>query len=269
MTATNRAPAACARRPISGIGSSRPRKSGWAAMTPATGRSGSASIRSSAARSVVPAASPSVTSGISSSSQPALEIGLRRRPVVRMDAARDEDTLAARRPAGHQGGFGRRGGPVVVRCRDDVEVDQLGQQRLVLVDALERPLADLGLVGRVGRVPLAAQEELVDRGRAPVAVDAGAQERGEIGPVAGGQAGQAGGQLELRLGFGEVELRRAQADRDVLEQLVDGGETKGRQHPLAVVGGMGTVWHRGRSAGGDEGVVGVGVEQAVQLGRRR
>ena len=42
-------------RRSSGIGSSRPRKSGWAAMTPATGRSGSASIRSRAARSVVPA----------------------------------------------------------------------------------------------------------------------------------------------------------------------------------------------------------------------
>ena len=40
MTATNSAPAAWASRPISGIGSSRPRKSGWAAMTPATGRSG-------------------------------------------------------------------------------------------------------------------------------------------------------------------------------------------------------------------------------------
>ena len=70
MTATNSAPAAWASRPISGIGSSSPRKSGWAAMTPATGRSGSASIRSSAARSVVPAASPSATSGISSSSRP-------------------------------------------------------------------------------------------------------------------------------------------------------------------------------------------------------
>ena len=42
MTATNRAPAAWARRPISAIGSSRPSTLGWAATTPATGCSGSA-----------------------------------------------------------------------------------------------------------------------------------------------------------------------------------------------------------------------------------
>ena len=70
MTATNRAPAAWASSPIRGIGSRSPRKSGFAAITPATGRSASASIASSAARSVVPAASPSATTGISSSSSP-------------------------------------------------------------------------------------------------------------------------------------------------------------------------------------------------------
>ena len=135
----------------------------------------------------------------------ALEVGPRRRPVVRVDAARDEHPLAPGRPAGHQRGLGGGGGPVVVRGRHDVEVDQLGQQRLVLVDALERALADLGLVRRVGRVPLAAEQELVDRGRAPVAVDPGAQERGEVGPVACGEAGQAGGELELGFGLGQVE----------------------------------------------------------------
>ena len=66
--------------------------------------------------------------------------------VVRMDRPRHEDPLAAGRPAGHQRGLGGRRRAVVVRRRDDVEADQLGDQRLVLVDALERPLADLGLV---------------------------------------------------------------------------------------------------------------------------
>ena len=106
-----------------------------------------------------------------------------------MDAARDEHPLAAGRAAGHQRGLGGRGRAVVVRGRDDVEVDQLGDQRLVLVDALERALADLGLVRRVGRVPLAAQQQLVDGRRAPVAVDAGAQEGRQVGPVAAGQRG--------------------------------------------------------------------------------
>ena len=124
---------------------------------------------------------------------------------MRVDAARDEDPLAAGRPAGHQRRLGGRRGAVVVRCRDDVEVDQLGQQRFVLVDALQRALADLGLVRRVGRVPLAAEQQLVDGRRRPVAVDAGAEERREVGPVAGGQAGQPGGQLELGLRVGQVE----------------------------------------------------------------
>ena len=174
----------------------------------------------------------------------ALEVGPRRRPVVRVDAARDEDALAPGRPAGHQGGLGGGRRAVVVRCRDDVEVDQLGQQRLVLVDALEGALADLRLVRRVGRVPLAAQEQLIDRRRAPVAIDPGAEERGEVGPVAGGETGQSRGELELGLGIGKVEVRRAQRDRDVLEQLVDRGQAERPEHPRPVVGGMGTVRHR-------------------------
>ena len=66
MTLTNRAPAACARRPTSGMSSSRPRMLGCATTTPATGWSASASRRPSASRSVVPASGPSATSGISS-----------------------------------------------------------------------------------------------------------------------------------------------------------------------------------------------------------
>ena len=46
---------------------------------------------------------------------------------------------------------------VVVRGRDDVQAGQLGEQRLVLVDRLERALADLRLVRRVGGVELAAR----------------------------------------------------------------------------------------------------------------
>ena len=128
----------------------------------------------------------------------AAEVGPQRAAVVRMDAAADEHPLAAGRPAGHQRGLGRGGRAVVVRGRDDVEVDQLGDQRLVLVDALERALADLGLVRRVGRVPLAAQQELVDGGRAPVAVDAGAQERDEVGPVPRRRARSAGRRARAR-----------------------------------------------------------------------
>ena len=78
--------------------------------------------------------------------QAAREVRRQRLAIVRMDAARHEDALAAGRPAGHQGRLGGGRRAVVVRGADDVEVDQLGDQRLVLVDALERALADLGLV---------------------------------------------------------------------------------------------------------------------------
>ncbi len=137
--------------------------------------------------------------------QPAREVGREGLAVVRMDAAADEDPLAAGRPAGHEGRLGRGGSAVVVRGRDDVEVDELGEQGLVLVDGLQRPLAHLGLVRGIGRVPLAAQEELVDRGRTPMAVDPGAQEARQVGPVAPGEALQPRGELQLGLGVGQVE----------------------------------------------------------------
>ena len=175
--------------------------------------------------------------------QAAREVGPGRGPVVGVDAARDEDALAAGRPAGHQRGLGRGRRPVVVRGGHDVEVDQLGQQRLVLVDALEGALADLGLVRRVGRVPLPAQQELVDRGRAPVPVDARPEERGEVGPVPRGERAEPGGQLELGLGLGQVERGRAELGRDVLEELVDRCQAERREHPPAIVGGVGTVRH--------------------------
>ena len=173
-----------------------------------------------------------------------LEVGPGRLPVVRVDAARDEDAVAPGRPAGHQRGFGGGRRAVVVRCRDDVEVDQLGQQRLVLVDALQGALADLRLIGRVGRVPLAAEEQLIDRRRAPVAIDPGTEERGEVGPVAGGETAQSRGELELGLGIGKVEVRGAQRDRDVLEQLVDRCQAERPEHPRPVVGRVRTVRHR-------------------------
>ena len=176
----------------------------------------------------------------------AAEVRPQRAAVVRMDAAADEDPLAASRPAGHQRRLGRGRRAVVVRGRDHVEVDQLGHQRLVLVDALERALADLGLVRRVGRVPLAAQQQLVDGGRAPMAVDARAQKRHEVGPVPPGEGGQPCGELELGLGRRQVEPRGTQGLGDVGEELVDRGEADGLEHPRPIGAGMGTVGHLGR-----------------------
>ncbi len=194
------------------------------------------------------------------------EVRPQRLAVVRMDAAADEDPLAPRRAAGHERGLGRRGGAVVVRRGDDVEVDQLGDQRLVLVDALERALADLGLVRRVGRVPLAAEQDLVDGRRAPVAVDAGAEERGEVGPVARGQGRAAGPRARARApAAGGRAARRAGASGMSSKSSSTEVSAEGREHPLAVVGGMRSVGHR-RSARRDERVVGVARRAARRAG---
>ena len=170
-------------------------------------------------------------------------VGRERLAVVRVDAARDEQPLAPRRAAGHERRLGGRGAAVVVRRGHDVHRGQLGEQRLVLVDALERALADLGLVRRVGRVPLAAEQHLVDRRRAPVAVRARAEERGEVHPVAPGQRLEPGGEVELGLGVVEAERARPERLGDVVEQGVHRGDPDRLQHPGPVVGYVRPVRH--------------------------
>ena len=162
------------------------------------------------------------------------EIRRHRLAVVAMDGPRHEDPLAAGGPAGHQRGLGGGCRAVVVRRRDDVEADQLGDQRLVLVDRLERPLADLGLVRGVGRVPLAPEQDLIDRGRAVVAIDAGPEERGQVDPVARSEALQMGRQAQLGLGLGQVQGARPEGVGDVREQLVDGADPDRGHHPAPI-----------------------------------
>ena len=138
------------------------------------------------------------------------EVRAQRLAIVRMDAAAHQHTLAASGPAGHQSPFGCGRGPVVVRGRNHVHARELAHHRLVFVDGLERALADLGLVGRVGGVELAAQEELVDDRGDEVAIGAGAEEAHQIDPIAGGQPGQPVRQLGFGFGRRELQLRGAQ-----------------------------------------------------------
>jgi hypothetical protein len=112
------------------------------------------------------------------------EIGLGRLHSMSMDGAADEDAVAPGGAQRHERRLGRGGGPVVVRGRDDGQAGQLGQQRLELEDGLQGPLADLGLVRRVGRVELAARRDGLDGGRDVMSVDAGPKERDRVDPVA-------------------------------------------------------------------------------------
>ena len=104
------------------------------------------------------------------------------------------------------------------------------EERLVLVDRLERPLADLRLVRRVRRVELAAQEHLVHDRRQVVAVDARAQEAREVGPVPRGKVarGAAISSSSVSAG-GQVQAGRPDARRDRLEERVDGRDARARR----------------------------------------
>jgi hypothetical protein len=172
------------------------------------------------------------------------EVGLQRLASVRMDPARHEHPLPARCPARHERRLRRGGGAVVVRGRDHVQAGQLGEQRLVLVDRLERPLADLGLVGRVGGVELAAKQDLVDHRGEVVTVDARSQEAGEVDAVVTRQGSQPGHELELREPRWEVHGAGADRLRDDLEELVDGADPERGEHPRPVVRGVRSVDHR-------------------------
>ena len=175
----------------------------------------------------------------------AADVRPQRRAVVRVDAAADQDPVAARRPTRHECRFGGRRRAVVVRRRHDVHVDELGDQRLVLVDRLERALADLGLVRRVGRVPLA---RAAGAGRRPAASSGGTRPRrgttrGRSGCVrpsrAAGPTSSSSGS-----GGGQVERARPKVGRDVGEEVVDAVEAERREHPLAIGRGVRAVRHR-------------------------
>ena len=117
------------------------------------------------------------------------EVGAERLAVVGVDSPADEHSLAPGCAAGHQRTLSRCRCPVVMRSGYDVEAGQLGHQRLVFVDALERALADLRLVGRIGGVELAPQQQLVDYGRSEVAIGSGAEEADQIDAVEVGKGG--------------------------------------------------------------------------------
>ena len=235
-TATNSAPAAWARRAASAIGSRTPKALGWPSMTPATGSLGvgqRALERGQVGRAV------GQRRQLFERQVGAGEVGPRRVEEVAMDRARCQHAPALGRADGHQRRLGGRRGAVVVRRRDDVEPGQLGDQRLVLVDRLQRALADLGLVGRVGGVELAARQDLVDRRRDVVAVGAGAEEAGQVGPVAPRQRLQALAQGQLvGSGGGRSRPSGPHRCRDVGEELVDRVDAERGQHPRAVVGGV-------------------------------
>ena len=176
------------------------------------------------------------------------EVGARGLDVVAMDRAADEHPVATRGADGHERRLRGGAGTVVVRGRNDRQARQLADQRLELVDRLQRALADLRLVGRVGRVELTAREDRVDRSRDVVLVHTGTQERGQVDTVAGCERGQLTAEGQLRDGLRQVQAAGADRGGDVVEELLDRIEAERGQHVGAGFGGVGAVDHDAQPA---------------------
>ncbi len=122
---------------------------------------------------------PSAASGtVDERDVEAVEVRLEHLAVVRVQPGRDDDLAAAREAHRHQRRLGRGRCAVVHRRVRHLEAGERADQRLPLEDRLQRALADLGLVRRVGGGELGARDQRVDRAREVVRVAAGAEEPG-------------------------------------------------------------------------------------------
>ena len=102
-------------------------------------------------------------------------------PVLGMHAGRRDDLG---RPLGHthaeQYGLHDRTPAVVQTGVGDVHSGELGNERLEFEEGLQRPLAGLGLVGRIGSGKLTPGGDVIDHGRDEVVVAPGAQETNRL-----------------------------------------------------------------------------------------
>ena len=114
---------------------------------------------------------------------------------------------------------------------------------LVLVHDLQRALARLGLVRRVGAVDLAARDERPDRRGNVVLVGAGADEVERPAVARRARAGEPGDiHLGQRLGHAgqRIDAKRL---RDLVEQVVDAAGADAVEHRADVLGRVRDVGH--------------------------
>ena len=150
---------------------------------------------------------------------------------MRMQRAGKHDAAAllAMMPPGDADRLGDRRRLVEQRGRCDRQAGEFGDQRLEMEQQLQPPLADLGLVGRVGRVPGRVLEQVaLDHRRHDHAMEAGADEALQhlVRAHLGGELGERRGfarrlrQVErpvepdrLRHGLRDQRLDRRDAER--------------------------------------------------------
>ena len=109
--------------------------------------------------------------------------------------------------------------------------------RLEFEDRLERALADLGLIRRVGGEELAALDQVVQARRRVVTIVARAEERRRLGAieVLRRHLRQCSLHLDLARRIRQLELcRRQRALRQIAEQLIHAAYADGGEHVTAI-----------------------------------
>ena len=174
-------------------------------------------------------------------------VGLDDLAIMRMQRARQHGAAAPGNAVGHHHRLGGRGGAVIHRRIGHIHAGDQRHLGLELEEILQRPLGDLGLVGRVGGEELAALDEVVDRRRHVMAIGAGAEEarRPAGAEIPGGECPDAALDLDLAEMVRQVDRGgQPRARRDVAEQAVDRGHADGRQHGAAVGIGQRQIAHQ-------------------------
>src|SRR5215212_7131351 len=161
-------------------------------------------------------------------------VGLDDLEVASVQPFGDSDLRVALRQSGcHQGSLGDGVRAVVDRGVGDLEACKLGDHRLKLEDYLEVPLADLGLVGRVGGEVLAAPYDRAYGGGHYTIVGSRADEERESRRVLLRQLVHVGEGLVLGERRRQVEIL-LQLWRDVGEEVVQAIDPDGLEHLLYV-----------------------------------
>ena len=152
------------------------------------------------------------------------------------------DGVAGAQLEHHAHGFGGSGRVVEHRAVGQREAGERGDHRLEVDERLEAALGDLGLVGRVGRVPAGILENVAgDHGRGSRPVETEADHRAEVAVLAGDllEAGQIGlladGGIEFEGFFQQNILRNGLSD-----EFVERGYAQDFEH-LLLLFGSGTV----------------------------
>ena len=185
-------------------------------------------------------------------------VGLHHLAPLRVDAACQNDPLAAGEPLSHEHGLADGRGAIVDRVVGHFEPEQIAHQRLELERHLQRALAHLWLVRRVRRVELRLAHDVADRGRRVVVVGAAADEAWPIthGHVLCGELSHVSARLELRERRRQIERWVPRIERDVGEELVDALDPDRAEHMGAVVGGeLGEIRHLSEWSVGQSSVI--------------